>query len=49
LPVQKPGVALPVMGPLASFFRLCRLPDPKRAENRQPISNTVANLVSLSC
>jgi hypothetical protein len=49
LPVQKPGVPLPAMGPLALFFRLCRLPDPKRTDNRQPISNTVADLVCLSC
>jgi hypothetical protein len=47
LPVKKPGVAtMQNPGPLALFFRLCSLPDPKVVENRQPISNIVGGLVS---
>jgi hypothetical protein len=47
LPVKKPDmVTMPTPGPLALFFRLCALPDPKIVENRQPISNILGTIVS---
>jgi hypothetical protein len=47
-PVKKPNLEMQESGPLAMFLRLCTLPDPLSVENRQPISNSAAELVTLA-
>jgi hypothetical protein len=46
LALRKPQADLKPSGPIALFFRLCTLPDPKVVENRTPISNIVSVLVT---
>lgn len=47
-PVKKPGMEVKLSAPLAMFFRICTLPDSKNIDNRVPISNIIAGLVSMS-
>jgi hypothetical protein len=45
--VQKPGTLMAACPPIAMFPRVCTVPDPKNTENRKPVSNIAAALVTI--